>query len=470
MMENRSFDHMLGFLQSPEYPINGLTGTESNQDSDGNIITVSPDAKYSGDLLTDPGHHVFCVNEQLFGNTEVVDLDPAPMSGFVKNYERLGGGNKGHNIMKCFAPGKLPVLQTLAQQYAVCDNWFSSVPGPTLPNRSYIHSATSIGRVDMSPNWLDESTTVYELLDRFGRTAKIFYNDWTMAMTFKSFLLGKQNKWYGQFQDFLKACKKNTLPAYSFLEPRFNASEQGGFFPATDQHPDHDVGEGERVIRMVYEAIWKNEATRNSTLLVITYDEHGGLYDHVPPPAKNIANPDGKEWKGARESPDPPFNFSRLGIRVPTILISPYIEPGTIDATQYDHTSVIATARALFVPDPANNFLTERDRNANSFEDILTLDQPRKDPVDFSAHDAIERPALSFAAIASQLDAPISGHTQTMIDHAHDMERLRLPPEARSGIDPHSIETERQASAYLTDVMARLRATRKRVRKAGGGR
>jgi len=80
------------------------------------------------------------------------------------------------------------------------------------------------------------------------------------------------------------------------------------------------------------------------------------------------------------------------------------------------------------------------------------------------------RRAPSFAAIASQLDAPISGHTQTMIDHAHDMERLRLPPEARSGIDTHSIETERQASAYLTDVMARLRATRKRVRKAGGGR
>jgi phospholipase C len=468
MMENRSFDHMLGFLASPEYPVEGLTGTELNLDFNSNPVTVSPDAAYSGDLTTDPGHHVPDVNEQLFGNREVVDLDPAPMSGFVKNYERLtNSATKGHNIMKCFGPDRLPALQTLAQQYVVCDNWFSSVPGPTLPNRSYIHAATSMGRVDMSPNWLDEAPTIYELLDRFNVTSRIYYHDMTMAMTFKTFVMGKQNKWFGMFDDFERACKKNTLPTYSFIEPRFNASEDGGFFAAADQHPDHDVREGERLIRDVYEAIWKNEKVRNSTLLVITYDEHGGLYDHIPPPA--TVNPDGKVWKGSRESPDPPFAFTRLGVRVPTVLISPFVEAGTIDTTLYDHTSVIATARALFLADPATNFLTQRDKNANSFESLLTLDQPRADMVDFGAKSALERPALSFAAMQAELDAPISGHTQAMIQHAHDLERIRLVPEKRSSIDPHSIETERQAAAYLNDVMARLRSGGRRVRTAGGG-
>ena len=461
MMENRSFDHALGFLRSPDYPINGLTGTEFNLDSDGNPVTVSPDASFSGDLITDPGHHVVDVNQQLFGSLEAGEIDPAPMSGFVRDYEQLTGSREhGRNIMKCFAPGRLPALMTLAQHYAVCDNWYSSVPGPTLPNRSFIHSATSIGRVDMSPNWLDESTTIYELLDCFNRTARIYYHDWTMAMTFKNFVLGKQNKWFGVFDDFLRACKKNTLPDYSFIEPRFNASDQGGFFAASDQHPDHDMLEGERLIRDVYKAIWSNEAVRNSTLLVITYDEHGGLYDHVPPP--KAVNPDGKVWKGSRDSPDPPFNFDRLGVRVPAILISPFIEKGSIDTTQYDHTSVIATARQLFVPNPEVNFLTERDRAAQSFEQNLTLDQPRTDPADFSAKDLLDRPALDIASMAAQLDQPVSGHTQAMLQHAFDLERLRIPPEQRSGIDPHGIETERQASVYLNSVMTMLRAARGR--------
>lgn len=466
MMENRSFDHALGFLRSPDYPINGLTGTEFNQDSDGEKVFVSPDAGFSGDLIADPGHHVHDVNEQLFGSMEVVDINPAPMSGFVRNYERLSGSKeKGRNIMKCFAPNKLPALMTLAQHYAVCDNWFASVPGPTLPNRSYIHAATTMGRVDMSPNWLDEAPTVYELLARFNKTGRIYYHDWTMAMTFKNFVLGNQNKWFGVFDDFLTACKKNKLPEYSFLEPRFNASDQGGFFAAADQHPDHDMLEGERLIKDVYQAVWKNEAVRNSTLLVITYDEHGGLYDHVPPPA--AVNPDGKVWKGSRESPDPPFDFTRLGLRVPAILISPYIERGTIMTDQFDHTSVIATVRKMFVPDPATNFLTLRDKEALSFEHALTLDKPRTDPADFGARELLDRPAMDFAAEAAHLNAPICGHTEAMIQHAHDLERLQIAPEKRTGIDPHTIQTEAQASQYLTAVMSLLRAKRGKSRAAG---
>src|SRR5207245_9897191 len=121
-------------------------------------VIVYKDADISGDLVVAHGHHLESLNVQTFGNTDGTG-DPT-MTGFVRSYAQMGGSSlkQSHKIMKCFSPGpvpacKIPVLVTLAEQYAVCDRWFSSVPGPTLPNRSFAHAATSIGRVDMNPTW-----------------------------------------------------------------------------------------------------------------------------------------------------------------------------------------------------------------------------------------------------------------------------------------------------------------------------
>ena len=149
------------------------------------------------------------------------------MKGFVQSYQmHTHDVAASHRIMKCLTPDKIPALTGLARSYAICDRWFSSVPGPTLPNRSFIHSATSIGRVDMSPIWLDEAETIYERLGKSGVSAKIYYHDWTMAMTFKS-LLHSQNKFFGLFDDFERACGKNTLPSYCLIEPRYYDSDHG---------------------------------------------------------------------------------------------------------------------------------------------------------------------------------------------------------------------------------------------------
>jgi phospholipase C len=175
--------------------------------------------------------------------------------------------------------------------------------------------------------------------------------------------------------DFLPACANNDLAPYSFLEPRYANSPGGDGQPAysaSDQHPDHDVKEGEALIQTVFKAVWRNSKVRNSTLLVIVYDEHGGLYDHVRPPT--TVNPDGKVWAGNPvNSLDPPFDFTRLGVRVPAVLISPYIAAGTIDHRTYDHSSIIATALKLLIPNVSNSNLTLRDKLANTFEDNLTL-------------------------------------------------------------------------------------------------
>jgi len=318
----------------------------------------------------------------------------------------------------------------------------------------------------MSPVWYDESKTIYELLDQFGRTGTIFYHDSTMAMTFKALASG-QSKWFGLFDDFESACKTGNLPDYSFIEPQYFDSPDGSE-QASDQHPDHNIQYGEDLIRDVYTAIRSNPAVWASTILVIVYDEHGGLYDHVVPPA--TVSPDGKS------TPDPgegvaaiaPFDFTRLGLRVPAVVISAYIPAGTIDHTQYDHTSVIATARKLFLgADAVANYLTQRDRNANTFEGLLTLQAPRNDQIDLKAlQDAMPVPPISDLQKTNSLDSPLSEHQQLLVEHAYDMEKTFLP-NLNTGVTPDQIKTERDASTYIRKVAEELRQAQ--AQKAAGG-
>ncbi len=175
------------------------------------------------------------------------------------------------------------------------------MPGPTLPNRAYAHAASSVGHVDMTINWWKESKTIYELLVDNRHTAKIYYTDATMALTFGG-LLDRQSLFFEpDFDQFFRDCRSNNLPDYCFLEPRYNAG--GGDDPTepNDQHPDHDVEAGEQSIHDVFNAITSNADTWNSTLLAIVYDEHGGLFDHIPPPA--ATPPDNIQ------SLNPPFAF-----------------------------------------------------------------------------------------------------------------------------------------------------------------
>lgn len=386
MLENRSFDHLLGWLQQPGYDINGLDGTQFNVDANGAQVFATRDADFSGDYNPDVAHDFPDVSEQIYGTQDVQPGAVPTMGGFVANYGKISENvAKSHHVMKCFDPKKVPVLTTLAQEYAVCKNWYSSVPGPTLPNRAYAHAATSIGHVDMTINWWKESKTIYELLVENNRSAKIYYHDATMAQTFGGLINRQDDYFVPNFNDFFDDCKHNRLPDYCFLEPQYNATDGDDPIAASDQHPDHDVSEGEQLIHDVYNAIQSNPQTWNDTLLVIVYDEHGGLFDHAAPPVglPYAVNPDGKN------STDPFFAFDRLGVRVPAVLVSPYIEAGTIVDTIFDHSSLIATARKLFLQNWETTFLTERDRAANTFEAVMTRDVPRNDKVDVSGKHAI---------------------------------------------------------------------------------
>ncbi|HBB88142.1 MAG TPA: phosphoesterase [Blastocatellia bacterium] len=477
MMENRSFDHMLGFLKRPNYPIDGLDGNETNPDSQAQLVQVSHDAHYAGDLTPDPGHDFISVNEQIFGNSQGTGNGPF-MKGFVKAYQGITKNvDKSHNIMRCFNPSRIPALATLAQEFAVCDRWFASVPGPTLPNRAFAYGATSLGRVDMTPLYL-QLKTIFERLDENGVSSKIYSTDWSLGMGV-GFLIKNAKKFLFFFDDFKKDCKNNKLPAFCFVEPRFNdLSTSGEFFPAADQHPDHNVFQGEKVIKAVYDAIRNNQKTWESTLLVITYDEHGGIYDHVTPPA--TVNPEPNRPPGI-------FNFERLGVRVPAVLVSPYIPKRTIiNDRVFDHASIISTARKVFLKGVPNSALTERDRNANTFEDCLTLASPRQDKVTIpNPSDAL--PPLTNAllqaagithapgnagvtagfALPRNLDLsqtsnnPLNDLQAAMVQHAFAFEALRSPAD-HTDTRVSAVTTEQGAAEYLAGIRRTIERSRRR--------
>jgi hypothetical protein len=226
-------------------------------------------------------------------------------------------------------------------------------------------------------------------------------------------MIDRQNEFFvPDFNLFFDDCRNNNLPDYCFLEPRYNASTGNDPIAASDQHPDHDVAEGETLIHDVFNAIRSNRDTWESTLLVIVYDEHGGLFDHIPPPA--TVSPDGIESK------DPFFAFDRLGVRVPAVLVSPFIAPGTIISdTVFDHASLAATAQEIFIGAGWRaGGLTNRDRQANTFENALTLTNPRAaNEVDISGkhRQAIAGRPLSMASRAiQQANMPLTAHQQAL--------------------------------------------------------
>jgi phospholipase C len=369
MMENRSFDHMLGALQSTNPGIDGLTGHESNPDSTGVPVSVAPNAAYQGQLDPDPDHHFPAVDLQIFGGvTTAQNPNRTPNTqGFVKSYyNQQHNIGHSHKILNYFSPDKLPVLTKLATEFAVFNRWFSSIPGPTLCNRAFAHYGTSFGQVSMDVfYWNKQYKSIYERLVAAGHSTRLYYFDEASSSLEVVNLLQNQPSLFGTFRDFLDACSRNKLPEYSFIEPNYtdhDAPDGSGELIASDQHPDHDVRAGEQFIATVYNAIRNNPKLWPNTAMLIVYDEHGGIYDHVPPPA---CLPDGFVAQPSATGTPDPFHFDRLGVRVPAILISPWIARNTIINDTFEHASIPATMTEYFVG--AYEVRSPREAAANTF-------------------------------------------------------------------------------------------------------
>lgn len=381
VMENRSFDHMLGWMKRLNPAINGVTGTEWNPNS-----TTDPNAQrvYFGDAAPyvdpDPGHSFQAIREQIFGSNDT-SASPAPMNGFAQQAASMSA-DMGPAVMNGFQPDMVAVYKTLVEEFAVFDRWFASVPASTQPNRLYIHSATSHGATSNIASLLAlgyPQRTIFENIDDAGLSFSIYYQNIPATLFYRNLRKLKYlTKFRSYDQEFKDHAKNGNLSNYVVIEQRYMDSKQK---PATDDHPSHDVYQGQMFIKEVYETL-RSSPQWNETLFIITYDEHGGFFDHVPTPVKGVPSPDGIV------GPDPFFfKFDRLGVRVPTIMVSPWIEKGTVvhgpngvpsPNSEYEHSSIPATMKKLFdLPTP---YLTNRDAWAGTFEGIVqTRTEPRTD-------------------------------------------------------------------------------------------
>ncbi len=456
MMENRSYDHMLGYLPNGH----GLTGEEYNlvdpANPESGKVYVSNASGYV--TLPNPAHDVVSVEKQAYGEVGKI-VTPAPMSGFVKVQIETAKGDVelGKKIMQCFDPDKIPALTTLAREFVLCDHWHSSVPGPTWLNRFFAHAGTSDGVSRDDPKHLYKMKTIFDTLYENGVTWNVYYGDIPQCILLQH--SGDRLGHFKSFHKFYDDLANGELAAYTFIEPRFIDFHQ---WKATDQHPPHDVKLGEYLIAEVYDSLRLSQYWEKS-LLVVLYDEHGGFFDRVPPP-DNVPNPDGKV------AVDPPFDFTRLGVRVPAVLVSPWVERGQIDSTLYEHASLPATVRTIFgLPEP----LTARDRVANTFEKNLIRSTPRADapltlPVpgdpDESQHhrkllhaNALEQWLRGLVDYRQKSQAPLTLYQQSLVELAD-----RLNEQAKAGVEPRAgkILLEHEAAVHVHESLRRFLADR----------
>jgi phospholipase C len=448
MFENRSFDTLLGAL----YPPGGSPVFEGIA---GKVLSnpVPPGALASGPASIplhpatnmdtpdpDPGEEYPHLNTQLFGTVAppanagaAVDAmqppfnapnDPAPtpsMDGFVADYINAFRAEMGRpptydecaEIMGYYTPQRLPVLSALAQGFACFDHWFCEVPSQTYPNRSFFHAASSSGFVLNGPAGKfatrNDAPTIFERLESARRSWKV-YIDPEQILPATGLIHARRLAPYfathfSTIFDFYEEALSGTLPDYAFLEPNM-------FHPHTDMHPPgaarwrHDfhfpapdaMAGGERLLARVYDAVRSSSSRVGSsnanTLLLVTFDEHGGTYDHVPPP--KAAPPDPAAPVGEEG-----FRFDRSGVRIPTIAISAWVDARTVVTSEYRSTSMIRTLRERWDLGPP---LTERDATAPDLAPILSRTVPRP-PEDWP--DVHAPPLTLLGRLVDVLDRPL---------------------------------------------------------------
>jgi phospholipase C len=456
MLENRSFDHMLGYLYTEENnfapsgaAFDGLTGDESNPAADGSLVVVKPASAEDANLYflpgADPGEGYLATNSQLYGATTT---SGAPTnSGFVSNFAYTLGweatnpdwsvlaGTVATDIMTMYTPAQLPVLSALARGFAVCDQWFASAPTETLPNRAFALAATSQGHMDDRTHTFT-APTIFGLLSQADLGWAVYgYSSPPLTRQTFTDITDADDSHFGTFPDFQAAAAAGTLPAFTFLEPSWEAS-------GNSQHPNYDVARGEQLLSDVYRALRTGPAWAR-TLWVVTYDEHGGCYDHVAPPSGAVP-PDSSAGEYG-------FDFTRFGVRVPTVIVSPLIAAGTVfrapeGSAPLDHTSVLKTVEARFGLAP----LTARDAAAPGVGAVLTLGTARTD----DPLDGVTAPTATSAG-------PPPGRPSHLL-RVHAELVSRLPVDGRTD-GPPTFATSQEYTHY---VRARTEAWRQSAKRA----
>jgi phospholipase C len=377
-MENRSFDHMLGYLSHRESTprrsdIDGLTGNE--EIPLGGNVTGSPARPLPNPQVQfrpDPDHSFDGISLQIGSD--------GAMEGFIPSFREIlaraqeiqkpGFLADESRIVGFHTAATLPLYDYLAREHCVLDRWFASLPGATYPNRMCLKAGTTRSRTNsgLIPDlgYLSERT-VFDELDLARIPWRYYEGDVTFLRAFDGFRIDFNR--IRPLREFLEGGSAPLAPV-TFIDPPFTGAP-GSSRPA-DDHPPTDVAWGQWFIGEVLRRVMSSTSWRR-TLLIITYDEHGGFYDHVPPPGTarfRALNPDVSD-----DIPKVHSDASSWGVRVPALAVSPRLPRGSVGRRIYDHTTIIRTILQRFAPDRIP-FMPERVRRARHLGELL-LAEPR---------------------------------------------------------------------------------------------
>ena len=472
MLENRSFDNLLGWLYDEKNQPNQIIAGSDTQDQPFYGLTQNNYFKHikgdetkhyvkkGTDTLKMPypdSHEEFeHMTYQLFGSINPVENQVHTMCGYLNDYAQLSGiktnipteiwegtssRENAFQILNTYTPEQLPVINSLAKNYAVSDRWFASVPAQTNCNRAFSLCGTSLGLVNNDSSKFD-TRNIWNVLDENGysspddwmiyhqtttfKSSWKFWQDFDFCYTEEMFKIPNQKKHVAGIDKFFAAAKKGKLPAFSYLEPDWIGAfdvtvdivgraigEIGKLIDGesgrdkvesiissstpNSYHPPSEVNSGETFLKKLYEVMNSTpeaKAAWKETVLIISFDENGGTYDHVPPPW-GATPPWGDKDPGVTLEKN--FKFNRFGVRVPMIIVSPWVDEQTVFRSTtdvpYDHTSTIATI-LNWKSIPKDNWnLGERVANAPTWEGVLSRTIPRGDFPLFDLSDECKIPA-----------------------------------------------------------------------------
>jgi phospholipase C len=450
MLENRSFDSILGRLYPKDPDYRGLTLNESNRYAMTYGVWNDPHMTPAIACIPDPdpGEAFTDMNVQIFGDKDRTGK-VADMSGFALNYATLppsAGYRDPGAVMHYFTPDQVPVLSALATAFGVCDQWHASAPCQTWPNRFFAHTGTALGYVDNKTFRLPfEAPSLFRRLENKDKDWRVYFHDMPQSILLKDVWIYALSH-YRYFSQFLADAHAGALPAYSFIEPQYFTDLSSNRIP-NDQHPPHNVLYGEQLIAGVYNALRASRCW-NSTLFIITYDEHGGCYDHIPPP--KAVPPDDEVEDDAQ------FRFDAYGVRVPAVIVSPWIAPGSkirapTETTPFDHTSIIKTVREIF---DLGDELTKRDAAAPSLLPALSLAAANNDgPPSLTAALDEPKPCLLSkrgAAAPNGMQAALAAAAAASLPANAPEIESQIPPSATPDRPPFRTVATAQAAATVS--------------------
>jgi phospholipase C len=456
MMENRSFDHMLGYLslEGGREDIDGLKAGMANEYG-GRSYPVHHLERTAFLPIEDPDHS---------GEATSVQIAGGDMSGFVDSFaaklaQRGAADRNPGLVMGYYNAGDLPVYDHLAAEFCICDRWFCSVPGATWPNRLYAIAGRADGGRDDKPSGdppLYNLPSFVRHLDAHDVSWRWYsFDPSTLRCVDKHYWLSHWDhfayvdktklSWQTELKElplideasssFLEDAARGTLPAVSWIDPNFkDSSIYGG--NSNDDHPPSDVHDGQLLVLSVYHALASGPLWEK-TLLVITYDEHGGFYDHVPPPPAED---------------DDPAQFGLYGVRVPAIVVSPWVGRASVSSTVFDHTSIIKTLLLRFcgeadLEDRGSHlprvlawldlghphYMGKRTAVANDLGELLTEASPRPAPsrdtlVAGAATRKAEAVKAAFTTTPTAGPAPLTDLQVSIALAARELRSKGLPP------------------------------------------